>query len=336
MYLARKIINGKIHYSIRQSYNDGEVFRSRVLFELGPDPEDYFVYPGGSSFYVAEHLIESLEPFVEGDVGDKLENLLWPFIDPEIRIKLEPFYRRQHQYQSAKITADELVSIERQIHIFDRRRLHYLRYGGLDQSRIWKMPPKIFRVLLNKSRDEREQYFTEQERCLEPSEFKLYIYVIFDLQRHFSELIARSMPQGLNQEFVDEHFLDDLCRLDRDVFFWAGMEPENKLHDYLIRYLILFFDFGYGASTFLDDYIRQFMNSHRKFSFPESKSTISMEEASNIFDLPAEDLKRMSKKQLTRLYRSKAKDLHPDTGGDHQTFVELSEAYEKLLMKVNG
>jgi curved DNA-binding protein CbpA len=44
----------------------------------------------------------------------------------------------------------------------------------------------------------------------------------------------------------------------------------------------------------------------------------------------------MSKKELTRLYRKKAKDLHPDTGGDHQTFVELSEAYEKLLLKVKG
>ena len=336
MYLAQKTIHGKIHYSIRQSYEDGDLFRSRVLFELGPDPENYFVYPGGSSFYVAEHLIESLEPFVSGDVGDKLERLLWPFIDPEIRIKLEPFYRRRQQFQSAKITGDELASIERQIHIFDRRRLHYLRYGGLDQSRIWKMPAKIFRVLLDKSRDEREQYFMEQERCLEPSEFKLYIYVIFDLQRHFSELIARSMPQGLKQELVDEHFLDDLCRLDRDNLFWAGMEPENKLHDYLIRYLILFFDFGYGASTFLDDYIRQFMNSHRKFSFPESKSTISMEDAGNILNVSAKDLNGMSKKELTRLYRKKAKDLHPDTGGDHQTFVELCEAYEKLLMKVKG
>ena len=336
MYLARKTIQKKIHYSIRQSYEDGDVFRSRVLFDLGTDPKNYFVYPGGSSFYVAEHLIESLEPFVDGDVGDKLERLLWPFVDPEIRIKLEPFYQRRQQFQSSKISGEELVTIERQIHIFDRRRLHYLRYGGLDQSRIWKMPPKIFRVLLDKSRDEREQYFMEQERCLEPSEFKLYIYVIFDLQRHFSELIARSMPQGLKQELVDEHFLDDLCRLDRDELLWTGMEPENKLHDYLIRYLILFFDFNYGASTFLDDYIRQFMNSHRKFSFPESKSTISMEDASNILDVSKENLKGMSKKELTRLYRSKAKKLHPDTGGDHQTFVELSEAYEKLLMKVKN
>ncbi len=336
MYLAKKTIHGKIYYSIRQSYGDGDVFRSRVLFELGPDPENYFVYPGGNSFYVADHLIESLEPFVNGDVGDKLEKLLWPFIDPEIRIKIEPFCRRRQQFQSRKITADELAAIERQVHIFDRRRFHYLRYGSLDQSRIWKMPAKIYRVLLNKSRDEREQYFIEQERCLEPSEFKLYIYVIFDLQRHFSELIARAMPHGLNQELVDQHFLDDLCRLDQDAFFWAGMEPENRLHDYLIRYLLLFFDFGYGESTFLDDYIRQFMNSHREFNFPESKSTINMEEAGNIFDVPAKDLEGMSKKQLTRLYRKKAKDLHPDTGGDHKTFVKLSEAYKKLLMKIKG
>ena len=334
MYLARKSIHGKIHYSIRQSYDDGDVLCSRVLFELGPDPGNYFVYPGGNSFHIAEHLIESLEPFVNGDVGGKLENLLWPFIDPEIRIQIEPFFQRRYQFRSTKITNEELASIERQIHIFDRRRLHYLRYGSLDQGRIWKMPAKICRVLLNKSRDEREQYFIEQERCLEPSEYKLYIYVIFNVQRHFNEIVARAMPQGLNQGKVDEHFLEDLCQLDRDDLFWAGMEPENKLHDYLIRYLILFFDFDYGESSFLDDYIRRFMNSHRKFSFPESKSTISLEEAGSIFDVPAEDLKKMSKKQLTRLYRKKAKQLHPDIGGDHHTFVELGEAYKKLLTRI--
>ena len=38
----------------------------------------------------------------------------------------------------------------------------------------------------------------------------------------------------------------------------------------------------------------------------------------------------MSREQLTRLYRKKAMDLHPDRGGDHDLFIELTEVYESL------
>lgn len=50
MYLARKHINGKTHYSIRESYKNNGCFKSRDLFDLGADPTRYIVYPGGSSF----------------------------------------------------------------------------------------------------------------------------------------------------------------------------------------------------------------------------------------------------------------------------------------------
>jgi predicted 2-oxoglutarate/Fe(II)-dependent dioxygenase YbiX len=34
---------------------------------------------------------------------------------------------------------------------------------------------------------------------------------------------------------------------------------------------------------------------------------------------------------LSRLYRRRAQELHPDKGGDHETFLRLTAAYHKLL-----
>ena len=53
-------------------------------------------------------------------------------------------------------------------------------------------------------------------------ELKTYVYVIFDLQRFFTEMIAKKMPQGLDQNRIDEHFLEEICRLDQDISFWSG------------------------------------------------------------------------------------------------------------------
>ncbi len=39
----------------------------------------------------------------------------------------------------------------------------------------------------------------------------------------------------------------------------------------------------------------------------------------------------MSGRELTRLYRQRAKNLHPDTGGEHEVFIRLTAAYEQLL-----
>ena len=38
----------------------------------------------------------------------------------------------------------------------------------------------------------------------------------------------------------------------------------------------------------------------------------------------------MSKAALTRLFRRRAKKLHPDAGGDHETFVRLTAVYEEF------
>ncbi|MFH1675007.1 MAG: J domain-containing protein [Pseudomonadota bacterium] len=330
MYLARKRIKGRIHYLIRESYQDGKYLRSRDLFDLGVNPSRYIVYPGGNAYYINEVVEDSLHSFGVEPTSDELDDIFWRFLNPEIRRAVEHF-RRRGTSRRAKLNRAEEEKVRTQVHLLDKRRMHYLKYGSMDQRRIVRTPPKLFGVLLEKSRDEIEQYFMEKERSLEPSELKTYVYVIFDLQRFFTETIATIMPQGLDQRKVDEYFLNEICRLNSNRSFWAGINLEGRLHEYLIRYVIMYFDSEYGRGSFLDDYIRNFMNSRRFYRPPPKKSTVSLDEASAIFGVKQDSLKKMTRRGITRLYRRMAQKLHPDKGGDHEKFIKLTEAYQELL-----
>ncbi len=331
MYLARSTREGETRFILRQSFRQGNVFRSRDLFDLGVDPGRYIVYPGGNAFYIDEEIEDRLADLGLAGVGLRLEELLMPFVRRDLRDKLADFSRRPDRIVSSPLTPGEQEAIRRRLHIFDKRRQYYLRYGNIDQTRMGRVPAKLFRVLLDKSRDELEQYFSDQERVLEPADYKEYVYVIFDLQRHFSELIARAFPQGLNPVMMDEVFLRELCDLDADASFWAGFERDAALPAYLARYVVMFFDYGFMASTGWDEYVRQFMDSHRRFRWPEGQGKKNLDRAAELFGEEIETLKEMSKRELTRLFRRKAHDHHPDKGGEHDYFVELAAAYQELL-----
>ena len=60
MYLANVIIDGRMRFIIRESYRDGDVFKSRNLFDLGKDPARFIVYPGGNSFYIDDTVLDGL------------------------------------------------------------------------------------------------------------------------------------------------------------------------------------------------------------------------------------------------------------------------------------
>ena len=135
----------------------------------------------------------------------------------------------------------------------------------------------------------------------------------------------------LNQDKVDEHFIEQVCRLSTDPIFWAGMPSEDGLHEYLVRYVLMFFDYDYGPGSFMDEYLRQFINSRREHRPPYKNSTLTRKETGAIFGQTQEELKKMSRAELTRQYRLKAQKLHPDKGGDNDKFVKLTEAYHELL-----
>jgi hypothetical protein len=328
LYIARVNRRGRIRYILRESVPDptGQYFVSRDLFALGGDPAEFIHYAGGDSFYLDPALDEIGGRQSSAAVTD-LEELFLPFLTPAARRQAEFF--RHRNFTSAKLAAAEIARINRQVHLFDKKRLHYLRYGSLSQASLHKAPLKLFRPLLDKSRDELEQFFLGQEPLLAPAEFRRYVYVIFDLQSSFAETAARVLPEALDQDRLAEVFEREFCRLFGERAFALGL-AERELIGYLSRYVIMFFDYPFPAGSFAEDYARQFRDSHRSFSFPPKEAAVSDREAEELFGVSKAELVGMSKKRLTGLYRKLAHEHHPDKGGEHDNFVRLTEIYRRI------
>jgi hypothetical protein len=216
-------------------------------------------------------------------------------------------------------------------HLFDRRRMHYLRFGELDQSRIFRISPKIYRQLLDKSRDEIEQLFIEMERDLRPTEKKTYTYVVFDVSGHFPGIFSKKFPQALPQDQVDEVFLDEVCRINDDQQFWAGFDRANRLHDYLIRYVCWFFDHEFEEIKLMENLFSDWMDRRRTFRPPPARASMPVDEAMAILGITKEEMPSMTVQSLTRQYRKMAKTHHPDKGGKHEKFIKLNHAYSDML-----
>jgi len=333
MYLAINNIRGRRNFFIRDSSFDPDrnCWLSRNLFDLGSNPSDYIEYPGGNAFYLDEELCDRLADQVPDMDPCELEELFWPFIKKDIRDKLEPFQcRSRSKIRERKKKAQKDLS-EEQVQIFDKRRILFLRYGLTDQRRIAQLPRKYYTELLGKSRDEIEQYFLQLESSLQPLEYKEYVYVIFDLPQYFTESFARSVPGGLDQDKMDEYFLKEICRLHDDQQFWTCFQAGKKLHEYLRRYVIMFFDYDFQTGDAWNQYIRDFINSRRFHQPAAVKPSMEMDEIVEIFGEPLEELQKMNRRALTKLFRERAHDLHPDKGGEHDEFVRLTEAYNELL-----
>jgi hypothetical protein len=335
LYLASEKINGKTRYFIRESYRQGDHFLSRDLIDLGAVPGSYIVYPGGNSFYIDQDVEDRLSDMGTKADPDEIEDIFWPFVHPEIRRILEPFRSREKRHQASRRKKRPENQIDTQVHIFDKRRMHYLRFGQMNQRDIGRLPLKFFRILHDKSRDEVEQALMAMETVLTPREYKAYAYVIFDLQQFFYESYAKNTPKMLSIDRVDEHFIGQICRLNSDRSFWAGMKIGDRLHNYLVRYVLMYFDHDFAPRSLMEDYLRQFINSRRDSRAPYATVAFTLKKASTAFGEPQAVLKKMNRKELARLYRLKALDMHPDKGGDHDEFVKLTEAYHALLKTKN-
>jgi hypothetical protein len=331
MYIARINRGGRTRYLIRESVPDptGKYFLSRDLFDLGADPTEFIHYTGRDSFYLDPALEDAINRQKNPAGATDPEDLFQPFLTAEARRRAEFFSHKYRNFTSAKLGAEEIDRLDRQVHLFDKKRLHYLRYGSLSQARLHKAPLKLFRPLLCKSRDELEQYFLGQEAVLEPNEFRQYAYVIFDLQGSFAETAARVLPEALDQDKLAEVFEKEFCRLFGERSFAGGL-AERDLTAYLSRYVIMFFDYAFPAGAFAEDYARQFRDSHRSFAFPRKEVVISDREAEELFGVSRAELVKMSKSGLTGLYRKLAHEHHPDKGGEHDNFVRLTEIYLEI------
>jgi hypothetical protein len=266
------------------------------------------------------------------DADTLLERLLWNFLPLETRQRNAQF-QKHSTFRTGPLSVKDKQDIANQVHLFDRRRLYYLRYGGVDQSRLSRLHEKCCRPLIDQSRDEREYYFAAEESVLMPGDYQQYIYAIFDIQKHFHQSFAPWLPEALAHDEVADHFLVELCRLNSDSRFWQQATNRSSLHRHLVRYLVMFFDFVPARKSFFEDFARTFMADHRTFRWPEKKPNQSPEKISEIFATPYAELQQMNRDQLNKIYRKKAMQLHPDKGGEHDLFVELTDVYSDLLRR---
>jgi len=330
VYLSQKKIGKKIHYFIRESYQDGDIFFSRDLIDLGTDPAAHIIYPGGNAFYIDPEIEERLAKLGITCRDNDLEDIFWRFLDPDLQHALTFFRNRESRLRQSRKPKQKPKTATHPVHIFDKRRLHYLKFGRMEQGYLWLVPEKFFSILRNKSRDEIEQQFLDMEAQLHPREYKAYAYVIFEIHQFFTESFAKKRPQYLKQNDVDGYFIEQICRLNQDPAFWAGLQNGSSLHEYLVRYLFMYFDYDFAPRSWTDDYIRDFMNSRRDYR-PPAGAAETLKEASAIFSESKEVLKQMNRRQLISLFRRRAQALHPDKGGDQEKFVRLTHAYHMLL-----
>ena len=326
MYIARLHIFGPRRYALRRSVRRQGGWESETLAELGPDPGSLLRYPGGNAVYVDQEFVERVQARHGALDEAELDELFWPWVRPEIRRAVGPFRSRRRSPRRKPRAGGSL-------HPFDKRRLFFLRCGRFDAA--CPADSRLFRVLTAKSRDEIEQHLLGMEDELHARERKLYVTAIFDLPAHFPDwMFARAFPQTLDPERLADAFIEELCRLDQDTAFWRGFPRTATLPEYLARYVVMFFDSRFPSFSADEEFIRRFTRSRRRFAWPERRSPVATDaELEHLFGVPADKLRRMSGRELTRLYRQRAKDLHPDTGGEHEVFIRLTAAYEHLLSK---
>jgi len=336
LYLRRVRQRDGYRYLLRDSHWENGSWKCRNLFDLGESPEGFIHYPGGNGFYFSSEVEDAL--FSQGVKysAEDLEDAFLPFIKPHIQRVIGGFRRNgSSDSRWRNFSASELLSLQNALHSFDKRRLHFLRCGRVNIGSLDGRPWKFLNVLLGKCRDEIEHVLESMERQLRPQEMRAYLYTALHLQKYFPRRLTRHHPVALDPEEVDERFLQELCELNDDKSFFKGVarNAPGKLHRYLTKYVILYFDNDFEQENGWAEFARQFTWGAQGFSRSAGKASLSIDEACQRLGLTTSDFDRMGRAELTKHYRLQAKKLHPDRGGDHEEFIRMAEAYESLLLK---
>ena len=104
----------------------------------------------------------------------------------------------------------------------------------------------------------------------------------------------------------------------------------------MIRYVIMFFDYSFPGGQTWDEFARIHFGSGHGAGPVKGSRRMSMREVTTIFGLKQTELSALSRSALIKLYRKKAQQMHPDKGGDHDAFIELTTAYNELLRTKSG
>jgi len=319
MYVAVLREGRDLRYELRRTVPQDGGFGFETLADLGGDP-GRVVHFGRFGISYAESLLERLAHLdLDMDVLDEAFGLFAPagFMD---RASRGGAWKRTVPTRAQE---DAL----RALHPFDRRRMAYLRSGEVNLSRIDEVSPKLFLRLLDKSRDELEQFFLRMERSLPGDEARHYVHAVFNLQRHFANLTARTLPEAQDQKQLDEAFMHEFCRLHDDAAFGFGL-PKG-VQAYLRRYACMHFDFDFATADGFERIFQNFMNDFRRHR-PRPKP-VAPERVRELFGMGMADIRSMTRREFARVFRKKAMAMHPDKGGDHDAFVELLDTYKRIV-----
>ncbi len=193
MYLALRRDKSGLCYVLRQSYEKDGQFLSRDLCDIGPDPSQHIIYPGGNSFYIDPAIIEKLSQSNTRVSPDDLEDLFWPFVDTDIKNATSHFRKKSRKSTFKRLSKTEKIEIQKRVHSFDKRRAHFLRFGAMDQGPVENMPAALFKKLARQSLQvlniTRDEFKTMSDK---------------KLTRKYRKLAARSHPDtgGSHQEFI--------------------------------------------------------------------------------------------------------------------------------------
>ncbi len=303
MYIARRPVFGHYEYSLKESYYEAPYWKSRTILNLGSSPEDYIIYYSEVGFFI--DLEETLEKLGYKVDQWKLEKLFFRFLNSEAKRIITQFTRSQ----VIKIKRKK-VNIK-DFHPFDIKRRIVLKFGMSNPEKYMDYPYPFLSELYEKSRDELENYFWNLEDSLKFKEKIRYLMIIFGLNY---------IPSWFSEEDIDKMFLNNFCKILKDETFRMGMDTEELLKTYFCRYIWLYFD---AIPLF---------KRPKKFHFIDNfKENEIFLKASNLLGISIEILKKATKKELFKIYRQKAKELHPDKGGSHERFIQLKKVFEELL-----
>jgi hypothetical protein len=319
MYVAVLREGRGVRYELRRTVPLTGGLGFETLADLGPDP-GRVVHFGRFGISYAESLLERLA-HLDLDM-DALDEVFGPFAPAG-------FLDRASHGGAWQRTVPPRAQEDavRLLHPFDRRRMAYLRSGEVNLSRIDEVSPKLFLRLLGKSRDELEQFFFRLERSLPGDEARHYVHAAFNLQRHFANLTARTMPEAQDRERLDEAFMHEFCRLHDDAAFGFGLP--GGVHGYLRRYACMHFDFDFATVGGFERIFQDFMNDFRRHR-PRPKPVVP-ERVHELFGMGMAEIRSMTRREFARVFRKKAMSMHPDKGGDHDAFVELLETYKCIV-----
>ena len=96
----------------------------------------------------------------------------------------------------------------------------------------------------------------------------------------------------------------------------------------IVTYLVIILGYNLIIRLLQKYYLRRLHKKYNMGGFSNNKNAMTWKKASKAFGIRVAKLQKMSKIEIKKIYRMKAKKVHPDQGGKKEVFQNLNEAYQ--------